>query len=455
MTYMKSKILTILTACMLFLSCGEDRTHESDQYTEVQRWIDGVMREVYYWYGDIPEPEKLNYFSQPPIFFNSLLSSKDGRSGVRFSTIIDKTEVTTRDVSAGMNYGIEYILESHPAARGYVARILCVLPDSPAADKGLKRGDFILSINDQAVTNTNVTLLSGADVPLILSVGSWNDEQENIIERTTVELTNISIVEDNPVYLSAIIQHANKHIGYLVYNHFTPGYSDSDTNYDRQLKEISNQFKSNIDELIIDFRYNGGGLLSSAQLICSLLVPEADLGKPLGHLEFNDKQDPRTLSFNMEKSMIEGGTNLSMNKIYFIVGRHTASASEMVINSLIPYMDVVLIGAQTIGKNVGSHVYTSETYPWELHPIDCKIYNALNTSDYERGFEPDYEINEFALNHINTFLPLGDVNETLLSTTLSIIDGSYQEEVPETRSIVNEPVYSSLDRKYPPAVIIQ
>jgi C-terminal processing protease CtpA/Prc len=246
----------------------------------------------------------------------------------------------------------------------------------------------------------------------------------------------------------------------LVYNHFTAGKTNEDQTYDDHLRNVSREFKNEgVNEFILDLRYNNGGLLSSAELLCAILAPESALGKILGYMEYNDKYSPRIYNITLNADILRKGANLNLSTLYVLTSQASASASELIINCLSPYMKVVLIGTQTEGKNVGSTSYTNDEFNWELHPIVCKIYNSENKSDYVNGFTPHYEIDESSATSIYRFLEFGNPDELLLNKALQLISGRIDDvgKILTSRSLTEElmPVYCSLDRKATNGVIIQ
>ena len=191
-----------------------------------------------------------------------------------------------------------------------------------------------------------------------------------------------------------------KKIGYLAYTQFERGKTDDDSSYDDKLKELSGSYFTGVDEFVLDLRYNNGGLLSSAVLLCTMFEPASVVGKLLGYLKYNDKTSPIKEYIYTGKDILGStGKNLDLKTIYILVSNNTASASEMVINCLRPYMNVVVIGEQTEGKNVGSVTYTSDDKKWEMHPIVCQIYNSQDYTDYVSGFSPDLELNDLRTIH--------------------------------------------------------
>ncbi|KAA6341123.1 hypothetical protein EZS27_011063 [termite gut metagenome] len=464
----------VITGAFLYLilsvSCeGEDRRKEYAEFTEIPHWIESVMRENYYWYEDIPT-KGLNFFAEPDVFFHSLLSNEDGkrRNGTQYyySTLRNLSEtIRTRSIQqTDHSYGFEFSLyrlgNTGSTSATYAALVLYVVPDSPAVRAGLKRGSWILYVNGKPITEANYNLLYGSEAAE-LGTGIWQENGISNLEVCSIEAA--CEIEDNPVYYHNIYRTTDngKRIGYLVYNHFTDGKTEGDKTYDDGLRAVSNLFKSEeINECILDLRYNNGGLLTSAQLLCSILAPQSALGKSAGYLEFNNKYRPQTEEITLNPNNLRGGANLNLTTLYVITGEATASASEMLINTLSPYMNVILIGTQTEGKNVGSTTFKDDKYPWELQPIVCKIYNSKGESEYANGFLPAYVIDENEGANLDRFLELGDTSELLLNTALNLINGTYPpagETISVSRLSSREltPIHCSLDRKATNGVIVR
>ncbi|KAA6315234.1 hypothetical protein EZS27_034277, partial [termite gut metagenome] len=414
---------------------------------------------------EMPDVSKLNFFTEPKAFFQSLLSEKDGKrkNGSRYyySVLENLEETNTRsiqqtDYSYGFEFRVYRIMNGSQSLYGVL--ILYVVPNSPADKIGLKRGQWIVEINDIPVSEKNYTILTGGEAA-ILGVSERQEGSFLPVKKYLIEAA--CEIDDDPVHYQNVYlsDDHSKRIGYLVYNHFTAGKTDEDQTYDDNLRKASREFKKEgINECILDLRYNNGGLLSSAELLCAILSPESALGKILGYVEYNDKNNPQIYTMTLDAGILRGGVNLNLSTLYVLTGEESASASELVINCLSPYMEVVLIGTQTEGKNVGSTSYKNDEYNWELHPIVCKIYNSENKSDYANGFAPHYKIDENSNTNLDSFLEFGNPDELLLSKVLQLINGTDGVgEVPASRSSTEEsiPVYGSLDRKATNGVIIR
>ena len=158
-----------------------------------------------------------------------------------------------------------------------------------------------------------------------------------------------------------------------------------------------------------------------------------------------------TRTFNKETEGTAGYLKLNSNRIYILTSENTASSSELVISSLEPFMNIVLIGELTEGKNVGMQKYSDEQYEWAYWPITTKVTNAVN-SDYSAGFTPDYEWNEFNLaqNPEDTLLPLGSPDEFMLNKAITLITGTNRNTrnitMPSQAILRSQPIYQSIDR---------
>ncbi len=413
-------VLLGMTLIPVYMACtGEDRWPEYAVQTETDRWIDDSMRVWYYWNEDIPQSKRLNYFSEPATFFKSLLSSDDS-----YSTIDSITTTTTKSISStDYSYGLEFELKSvKNNDTAYYARVLYAAHESPAATAKLQRGDWIMKMDDEAITKKNYARLYG-DQAMNLTTGYYDAAKDTVIAHTNVvNLGAARSIEDNPVFYHNIYVKGSKRIGYLVYNHFSfgPTNDESDVTYYKDLLEASKIFAAQqVNEFVLDLRYNNGGYMSCAQLLASILAPSSTLGSEMGYLGFNNRINPREQPFYLDQNLISGGSNLNLSTLYVLTTSETAAASEMLINCLKPYMKVVVIGQTTAGKNVVTKTIINTELQIAISPVVCKIYNSKNESDYSKGLIPDYSLNESS--YPAAFLPFGNENELLLAKAISLI----------------------------------
>lgn len=462
-------ILFIIGFVMLFPACASDDDPVPTDGT-VNEWVETKMRSMYYWYDEIPDKSKLDFNKETMSFFTSLLSEKDGKSaedGHHYYSYIEKVNATSRSYYGDRpSLGFEFQLWFIRSTGKYAVNILYTLPDSPASRNGLKRNDWILTIDNSAVTPTNVSkLVNGVPVSLGIS-----DDAENQVLRT-VSL-NPAMVIDNPVYLDTIYNTSNFanpdiprdiKVGYLVYNHFTSGPDgEKDETFNNSLRKAFAKFKAgNVDDFILDLRYNMGGIVTSAQLLATMLAPASVLDQEFCHLKYNDKQTALDRTLNLDTKYMKqgaGGDNLDLGRLFIITSNRTASASEAVINGLKPYMgdNIILVGEQTEGKNVGSITITDSRYNYKLHPIVCQLYNKNNESDYIDGFSP-VERERREGDNGKEMHELGNIDDYLLFITMQYV--LFGQVLSETNLRAGSgsdriPLYCSLDSKQVNGVII-
>lgn len=428
---------------VLLTSCGEDRTGEFYALIEDRMWIEEVMRENYLWAEDMPVIEKEDdYFQEPATFFKNMLSKNalNGK-GDKYSYMEEikvEAEEETRSLTLDRTstYGMEFQLVGDPTGTTAhtFARVLYVLPGSPAEEAGIRRGDWISAINQDRITTDNYRqLFQGGSISL--KRNQLVNTENGIVWQVRDSLNvNPSIpMEINPFLLNKVYEVNGQKIAYLVYNEFATGPNNEGTEsvYNEQMKQIFAQFKAQSpDAFILDLRYNNGGFLQCAQALGSLLAPASAMGKDFVNLTFNEKADPQVIRYPFDTDY--ASANLDLSKIYVLTGNQTASASEAVINGLIPYMgaeNVVLIGTKTEGKNVAMQAFKNEAHGLTLWPVIAFVSNANNEGDYSEGFNPHHELDE---NKLTYWYPLGDPEEYLLKNTLSLITTGVMPDLPSS-----------------------
>ena len=450
--------IAFLLIMILATSCGVDRTGEFYALIEDRMWIEDVMRENYLWAEDMPVIEKEeDYFQDPAAFFKKLLSTRaiNGK-GDKYSYMEIAPKETEEDKRSAMlnrtsTYGMEFVLTNDPTGTSAhtFARILYVLPDSPAEKAGIQRGDWISAINKNRITSDNYQqMIQGDAISLARNQIVRSENGYAWQAKDTLNVSPSIAMEINPFFINTVYEINGQRIAYLVYNDFSTGPNNDGTEsvYNEQMKQIFTQFKAQSpDAFILDLRYNNGGYLQCAQALGSVLAPASALGKDFVNLTFNAQANPQVKKFPLNTDY--ASANLNLNKVYILTGNQTASASEAVINGLIPYMgkdNVVLIGSKTEGKNVAMSSFKNDVYGYTLWPVIAHVSNANNEGDYSNGFTPQYELNEF---NISTWYPLGDPEEYLLKNTLSLITTGTMPDAPALQAINSSVILSSITTK--------
>lgn len=434
------KKLFFLLLLASLVSCEEKISDEKSLNAYVNEWIYVNMEGLYYWNKDLPAFKK-NY-NHPEEYFETLLHHED-----RFSAIFDDYDALINRLAgvspAEIGFDYKLFLESNTSEK-----VICVVtyskPNTAARISGIKRGDIINRINGTPITLANYQQLlsSFADQTTTVKLGFAvysNGSYVNTEEKTLSKSTNYV---ENPIYLDTVYTIGTQKIGYLVYNFFTGDPGDKSFSYDLELNSVMGEFVSKgVSELIVDLRYNSGGMMTSAIHLGSMLVPGLDAGKIFSYTEYNKNltdyfssaeykkkysdnpfEEYFTTSINTGKSQVPvSSLGARLQRIYFLTGNSTASASEMVINGLKPYLPCVLIGDVTYGKNVGSVVVNDDENPnnkYAFMPIVLKYFNKDRKSDFSTGFVPDYEVDDDITHQ------LGDTDEELLATALARITGT-------------------------------
>lgn len=393
-------------------TCSDDELTDNEY---VNDWISKVMKRDYLWTQEMPSPSKS---TAPGLYFKALLSKKD-----RFSWIQENYEELQNSLS-GINKeaGYDFKLYGNANNNNVDMQVTYIKAGSPVDvdDVDLQRGDLISSIGGQRLTRSNYRdILSLLSESHSITYARFNPETETWEDKGTVMLRTAQFAE-NPNFLSKVIPVSDRKIGYYVYNFFAAGTTSSSTQYDDEMAAVFDGFKaSGITDLVLDLRFNGGGSILSSSKLASYTGNNVQ-GKVFTKFEYNARYQPDELPF-ADGAAHNIGT-LRNNRVYVLTSRGTASASELVINGLKPYMDVFVVGDTTYGKNVASSVYYAQNDPrnkWGILPIIAKLSNSVNFSDYDAGFVPNILDQDNRL----VVYPLGDPNEALLSRVIDHITG--------------------------------
>ena len=242
---------------------------------------------------------------------------------------------------------------------------------SSAGVMGLQRGYKVLKINGVAATSDNV---AGLNTELGKSAITLDIEKPDA-SKSSVTITRVSYAT-NPVLSQNIIKQGSKNIGYLAFNSFLGATAE------KEINDAFTFFKNNgVSELVVDLRYNGGGYVSLAELMANLIVPTSAAGK----LMYQDTHNAKYVSWNKTKNFdaTPKANALGLSRVVFITTGGSASASELLINVLQPYMDVKLVGATTYGKPAG--YYGLPTMDYYSFPLAVKQVNANGYGDFYDG----------------------------------------------------------------------
>ncbi|HOZ85022.1 MAG TPA: S41 family peptidase [Niabella sp.] len=388
--------------------------------------------------------------------FSYLIKTSDLINGGKSSNIITnqsqitETKMTLDGKNSGLGFTVGLVRVSNTTGTSvsipylnkdsFVVFVRYVTNGSPASKAGLQRGDVIA--NAELNYNTNPSAISTA----------LNSNSQKIIvykpaskTRDTLPEITSGIYTFNPVFRDTLITVGDKRIGYIAYQSFT-----NSTNSNPELDLSFIKF-ANATDLVIDLRHNGGGYVSTAQYFMNLAAPQSASGE-VGFVEHytptlvnkqafilktqpvfinnvkqnytyydvNYSQAGNTTKVNKRGSF--NGDN-SVKNIYFIVSSSTASASELLINSLKPFYNVYLIGARfsdfgykTYGKPVGFFDLRLGKYTVFLVSFETKNKNG------EGGYYDGITTNFQAFDDVK--YNFGDPNESCFKLAIQKITGN-------------------------------
>ncbi|MFP4024054.1 MAG: S41 family peptidase [Thiohalospira sp.] len=391
-------VIIIVLAGIFFYSCEKEKVYP--EYENTQEFY-SLMDDWYLWNDSIPDINPDNYTNPYDLLEAMRYELRD-----RWSYITTQEAFKQYyDEGTFVGYGFGYA----PDKEGNI-RITFLFDDSDLAAEGINRGWMIKEINGvQVDQNSDLTELLGAD-----EIGVSN---QFLLESPTGEVVTQSfskkLITMNTILYRTVIDAGTKKAGYLVYKSFiNPSIEELD--------EAFNYFNTeNIDELIIDLRYNGGGSMNVAMYLTGLFIPDELNNQVFLKYVHNKSKTVENYSYTLEQE----NNSVRVDKVYFITSKGSASASEAIINGLKPYMDVYLVGDDTYGKPVGMYSFFSEASDLAYVPITFKILNADDEGDYYKGLH----VNSYADDDVTKVF--GDISEASLNEVLYHIEnGSFSSK---------------------------
>ena len=433
---------------LLFLaltSCFSDIDDDPIADTEIKDFVWKGLNLWYYWQGTDSAPDLadnrfatdtdytnfLNSFDTPNQLFYSLLSNED-----RFSWIVDdyfQLDGSLNGITKnnGMAYGLG-LINGGPNVFGYVQY---VLPNTSAENQSVQRGDIFLTVNGTQLTEDNYLSLLNNEV---YTIGLAQLDGGNNLNLTGEEITlTKQVYQENPIYITNTFDVDGIKVGYLMYNRFL-------NSYDSELNQVFANFAAEgVEDLVLDLRYNPGGSVTSAINLGSMISGNTSNDIYLKQRWNNKIQSALTeeeITRYFNESLPDGTSinSLNLNKVYILAQGSSASASELVINALNPYINVVHIGGTTRGKNEFSITLfdnpnciflppnsdcvgnINPNHTWAMQPLVGRNENADGFFDYTNGLVPDISLGE-SLSNLGV---LGQQDEPLLARAIQHLTGN-------------------------------
>lgn len=415
MQFLKQRLLlaalatvTLMTACQKDVEREEETNPPAPPPPTATR--DAVKdttlsysRDIYLWFNQIPTSFDAQSYSDPNKIMTALrqYSQEPGFTNPvdKWSFAIDKKawDNASSGIAGDMGLGVFFNKEND-------LRVKSVEEQSPAGKAGIKRGWRITKING----NTNMSTTN--DVFIVNNVYYSSSSSFTFVkpDNSTVDITlNAATYREQPVILDTVYNINNKKIGYFVFNSFLGDTAQVYNEFSRMFTSFASQ---NISDLVVDLRYNGGGYVSIQEKLANYLAPAAANGNIMQNQQFNSKYGAQLNNTEYYKKL----GNLNLNRVFFIVSQSTASASELVINNLKPYMDVILLGPNnTYGKPVG--YFPISVGNWYIFPVSFRTTNRNGEGAYFGGIPVAHKVAD------GLDKDWGDVDEASLASALRYI----------------------------------
>ncbi len=420
---MKSKVITLVAGLSILISCKKNdvannlNTVPQPPVATTDKIKDSTLlysRDIYLWYSQIPASFNAQNYADPDKIMAALrtYSVETGFSQPvdRWSFAMKKQQWDNVSSGAADDFGMNVFFK----AEGDL-RIRYVEKSSPAANAGIQRGWKVAKINN----STNITTANSSSI--IDAV--YNSAASSFtFEKPDGAIVNINLTaapyQEHPVFLDSVYAIGSKKIGYLVFNSFLGNTTEIDDEFQRVFNRFAQQ---NVNEVAVDLRYNGGGYVNVQEKLANYLVNTSANGQLMMKQQFNDKFTQYNETTNFQKL---GSLNLS--RVFFIVSSGTASASELLINNLKPYMDVVLVGpSKTYGKPVG--FFPIPVGDWYIFPVSFRTTNKNGEGNYFNGLALNNQVAD------GLDKDWGDVNESAFASILRYAStGAFRSPSAET-----------------------
>jgi carboxyl-terminal processing protease len=356
---------------------------------------------AYLWYKNLPAAsifKPLDYAGPEAVIDKVRTFSEKAANGTsrdRWSFVMGKAAWNAVASGNSKNFGAYYRFAGD--GNLYVRQVFA---SSSAGTQGVERGWKVIAIGG-VVPQNNDAVLTQINQLLSASTATIQYELPDKSKKTLV--LNESDYKTNTIQAAKVFDEGTKKIGYFCFTDFLG--DDTASNLDK----VFNDFKAKgVNELVIDLRYNGGGYVSLALQLANLIAPLSATGKAMFSYQYNDKLAKLSTTTNFSSS-----NKLGLSKVVFITTKNSASASELLINSLKPHMDVKIVGSNTHGKPVGFPVIPVMNYV--VAPVAFKTVNSTGEAEYYDGFKPDYpEADDLTKN-------FGDPNELCLKVALEYL----------------------------------
>lgn len=381
-------LIPVFFLTLIFVSCKKEESLQpgslpaTDNGSATEKFLDSTLidtKDIYLWHNQIPSTFNARSYASPAALMTAIrqYSVEPGFSAPvdRWSFAIDQK--AWDDLSAGVlaDFGLSaFFLEEGDL------RVKSVQGRSAAGLAGVKRGWRITSVNG----SNDITTANASSLAQSIYQSDHTSFTFQKPDGSTVSLDlNATPYQENPILLDSVYNVGSKKVGYFVFDSFLGDTLEVYNSFNRIFNRFGNE---GVQDVVVDLRYNGGGYVTVAQQLANYLAPGAANGGVMMTQTFNDKYASLNSTDNFQK---KGPLNL--NRIFFIVSSSTASASELLINSLKPYINVVLLGESgTHGKPVG--YFPIPVGSWYIFPVSFYTVNKNGEGRYYNGLPLTHQV---------------------------------------------------------------
>ncbi|AXE18484.1 hypothetical protein DR864_12325 [Runella rosea] len=377
----KFAIAALVAFSVLAVSCKQNDPDPQSSTTtpttttttaDIRDSLWAYMQDVYLWYDKLPTNFNPRNYSSPETEMDALRAYQPLDQWSFVEKAADFNSYFSDGETSDFGFWIKFDANND-------LRVRYVYAQSPAGKAGIERGWKLTSVDGKSIaTLSDDAIISAFYDATSTTFGFLKPDGSSV----TIPLTTATYTMNTVLY-SNTYEVAGKKIGYFVFNSFTGTPSQN------ELKAVLSSFETaGINELIVDLRYNGGGDVDTQTMLANALAPTS---VTRSSVMFSYQHNQKLAQWNETIRFAKTGS-LNLSRIFFITTSSSASASELLINNLKPYLDVKLIGSATHGKPVG--MYGFEVMDYVIAPIAFKTVNAKNVGDYYDGIAVDASVSD-------------------------------------------------------------
>jgi len=412
-------VVILLMLSFSISSCEKEPVNQtSDELTAIINYNKFIYKtmvtdKIYFWYDKMTVNQPENYSNSDEYLYSMLYKDLDRWS---FSMTLD---AYNSHYVEGKFYGFGF---GSRWDENNQLRISYVIPNSPIERAGVKRGYILKEVAGKSMSyilnNNLLGKIYGANQAGVTIDFKFETPEGEIVSKSITKAE----VSESPVQYTKIFDVAGKKVGYVVFTTFIQTAIN-------QLDEAFAQFaEENVSYIVFDLRYNTGGSVSVAEHIGNLMLGNENTGK----LFYTHKHNTYIEQYDKNYLLTKVASGINVDKVAFITSKLSASASELLINCVEPYVKTAIIGGDTYGKPVGMYGYEFEDYM--LFPVSFKTINSEGLGDYYNGLTA----NAYRRDGLN--FDFGDTNEDCLKEALYWLEhGNFSDAISKKSARANVP----------------